>query len=165
MKFKWRGKMLFEGGSRGRKRSTRSCWVHSDNNDIERAVRRTDIWKVFLRVVNRVSSSVICFRSEAQSEAMRHVKWKARMKSPESRAEIHDRDEIQRVLRSIRTFPFAEFHGYPESVQSDGTISYILLAFFFPPRVAFRPSFMFEPPIFAVRLRGTFSQVFIFDRS
>jgi len=65
----------------------------------------------------------MCFRSEARPEAMRQVKWKAR---DPRRFTI----ETKYVLQSIRTFPSTEFHGYPESVQSDGTISYILLTFF-----------------------------------
>lgn len=60
---------------------------------------------------------------------MRQVEWKARMKSPRL-SQIHDRDEIQDVSINPNFSPlFMEFYGYPESVQSDGTISYIPLTF------------------------------------
>lgn len=136
--------------------SFRSRWIHSDNNDTECAAWRTDVWKVFLRVVNRISSSVMCFRSKVRSEAMRQVKWKARMKSPRH-AQIHDRARFNRseLLSSAR--------GISRISWKRPKWRYDFFELF-SPRVAFRPSFMvmFEPPISPVRLCEKFFQVFIF---
>lgn len=67
---------------------------------VPRDAWRADIWKVFLRFANRVSSPVMRFRSEAVADAVRQAEWKARMKSSRL-AQIRRRDETRRSIRRV----------------------------------------------------------------
>jgi len=118
------------------------------------------MWKVFLCVVNRISSLVMCFVRKHG----RQVKWKTRMKSPQHSRRFTIKTKYS-ALRSIRTFLFRSRNFTDIRKASKVSVRfliYILLTLL--SRVAFRPSFMvmFKPPISPVRLCEKFFEVFKF---